>query len=733
MALLDTLKKSLSSAANYVTAPITAPFKAAKSSFDATMNMAKNAAASRPVEKPSPTNTPTTLGPYVGKPDSQYITDFNRPTTNPITNVSSGQTTKSNSAYVAPQMSTVPKGTVNPVTTTPQVTQQVTQPQQASVNTQISGSNPFGNSNYTPTFSTPSVPVAPTTPAPTAPPTTGYVNTTPPTTPTDSGLSELEQRILGTYGLSAEERALREQSAQVDREAADLRAGINSGLTKIEGQPITLGLLRGQQAMLGRQGNDALNALTGSQETLQNRLTALSGDRTEMRNAAEKEYAMAQARSKGSEPIEIGGSLIQLNPGTGKYEVIYSAPSKEDGGFTLGEGQMRYDAQGNLIASGGTKSTSTAEKITMVNGMPYQYENGVLTPVNVPTSQDPAAAQKASSIKTIVNDLLNSPNLGAVVGPLSSKLPTLTGGSADFEAKLNTLKSLLTLDNLGFLKGAMSDKDVELLSSAATSLNKGMSEEGFRNELRNILSKVESGASQGSQITPQFLAQRGVSQALIDATIASGHSLDDLARAKGISFTNASNSALNSSIGSLSAKYESGGNPGAIGYDSTGGYSYGTYQLAHNNAQKFVAESPYAQQFAGIPFNSAQFQQKWKEIAQKDPNGFANAQHEYISKTHYQPVINRLTTMGVNPNSLSQTAKDVIWSTAVQHGPGSKIIEQALATAKDEQDFIKKVYQLRWNGGAGFANSTPAVKQSVYNRFFGANGELAQALARSNA
>lgn len=144
-----------------------------------------------------------------------------------------------------------------------------------------------------------------------------------------------------------------------------------------------------------------------------------------------------------------------------------------------------------------------------------------------------------------------------------------------------------------------------------------------------------------------------------------------------------------------------------------------------------MAESPYAKQFAGIPFNSAQFQQKWKEIAQKDPQGFADAQHKYIEKTHLSPIISRLSQKGIDVNSLSPIVKDVMWSTAVQHGPGTKIIEQAMATAKDEQDFIKKVYQLRWNGGAGFASSTPAVQKSVYNRFFGPNGELAQALSRT--
>ena len=42
----------------------------------------------------------------------------------------------------------------------------------------------------------------------------------------------------------------------------------------------------------------------------------------------------------------------------------------------------------------------------------------------------------------------------------------------------------------------------------------------------------------------------------------------------------AANIASDTTLGSLSAKYESNGNPKIIGRDSTGGYSYGEYQIA---------------------------------------------------------------------------------------------------------------------------------------------------------
>lgn len=741
MALLDTLKKSLSSAASYVTAPITAPFKAAKSSFDATMNMAKNAAASRPTTPASPATTPTTLGAY--NPTSQQSGSLAVTVTGPVpTNVSSGVTTKSNSAYVAPQVSKIPAGTTQPQTTTA--------PAPAPVqNTQSSGYNNMGIGTFQQSNdpavqalirSTNATMGGNTTTTPTA------TTPTPATTsiaPTDNGLSELEKKLLGTYEVSAEERALRAEQEVIDRQAAELRAGINSGLTKIEGQPITLGLLRGQQAMLGRQGNDALDALTGSQNTLENRLKTLASDRGLANEAAQKEYAMASARAKGSEPIEVGGSLIQLNPATGKYEVVYQAPTKaEDGGFTLGEGQMRYDANGNLVAIGAPKSTTASgEKIIMQGGNPYTMQNGILVPV--PMSGTTNANQaKISTIDTLLNaadDVLNHPGLSSRVG-WQGGIPAIPGTQgADFDNRLEFMKSQFERMGVDLLRGlgAMSEGERQAMTKSLSTISRTQSEAEFKNELSRIKEQfskqkgiLQQGGSMGSSVTPQALAERGVPQNVIDTALANGYSPEEIASDYGITFNNASNSALNSSIGGLSAKYESGGNPGAIGHDSTGGYSYGTYQLAHNNAQRFVAESPYAGQFAGIPFNSAQFQQKWREIAQKDPQGFASAQHAYIAKTHLDPVVSRIKNMGVDFNSLSPVAKDVIWSTAVQHGPGNKIIEQALATASDERDFINKVYQLRWSNGSGFASSTPAVKQSVYNRFFGPSGELAQALSQ---
>lgn len=70
----------------------------------------------------------------------------------------------------------------------------------------------------------------------------------------------------------------------------------------------------------------------------------------------------------------------------------------------------------------------------------------------------------------------------------------LQGDRSAFEAKVDTLKSNLTLDNLKLLKGAMSDKDLLFLNSIGSSLNTNMSQTAFDAELDKIITKL-GGAS----------------------------------------------------------------------------------------------------------------------------------------------------------------------------------------------------------------------------------------------
>jgi hypothetical protein len=313
----------------------------------------------------------------------------------------------------------------------------------------------------------------------------------------------------------------------------------------------------------------------------------------------------------------------------------------------------------------------------------------------------------------------------------------------------------MAMENLGLLKGPMSDKDVDFIKDATSGLKKNMSEEGFKARLQElkdkfveIKNKAEKESTDGTGSTPtkdvkidseklkSAYESAGFSEPYQDMVNKYGEAeVKRTLEKQGITFNSDPGTSQNY-LGSLSKKYESGGNPGAIGYDSTGGWSYGTYQLAHDNAKKFVQQSDYADEFKGLAFNSDAWKNKWREVARKDPEGFDAAQHDFIADTHLEPQKQKLSLLGINFDGLDPVLKDVIWSTAVQHGGNNSIVSNVLKNAKPdetEEDIIKKIYAARWNGGKSFAASTPAVRNSVKRRFFGSDGELNNALSRLNS
>ncbi len=155
--------------------------------------------------------------------------------------------------------------------------------------------------------------------------------------------------------------------------------------------------------------------------------------------------------------------------------------------------------------------------------------------------------------------------------------------------------------------------------------------------------------------------------------------------------------------------------------------------MAHDNVNRFLQSNPaFGKSFAGLQKGTQAFNNKWKEVAAKAPQQFAAAQKNFIAQTHFQPQVNKLQKVGININKYSNVLKDVIWSTAVQHGANTDVIASAIrkvgANAPENQ-LIKAIYNERWGGGSRFASSTANVKQSVYNRFFGKDGELNRALS----
>lgn len=203
-------------------------------------------------------------------------------------------------------------------------------------------------------------------------------------------------------------------------------------------------------------------------------------------------------------------------------------------------------------------------------------------------------------------------------------------------------------------------------------------------------------------------------------------------------------------LGTLSSTYESAGDATAIGNDSTGGYSYGKYQIATQTGtmkeyMKFLktahpgmySEFATAGGTAAALAGSDNFQNAWKRVM-SDPDAAAT-QHEFIKRTHFDPAVKNLSNnLGMNIYKYPKTVQDVIWSVSVQHGSGavSPMVEKAIAsTGKSidqlsDEELINAIYLERSkkdkNGSLSyFSKSTKAVQDSVATRF---DNELAAAL-----
>ena len=197
-------------------------------------------------------------------------------------------------------------------------------------------------------------------------------------------------------------------------------------------------------------------------------------------------------------------------------------------------------------------------------------------------------------------------------------------------------------------------------------------------------------------------------------------------------------------LGSLAALFESGDKgAAAIGYDRTGGTSYGKYQISSragtmNRFLSYLSEQDPALaerlRKAG-PANTGSVKgampAEWAKIAAESPERFERLQTEFIKKDHYQPAREKIREMtGVDIETTKPALREALFSTAVQHGASGaarifneaidkflrkpEAVQGAAAGGKSfEQALVSEVYSKRQNQ---FGGSTSAVRASVRGR-----------------
>ena len=146
--------------------------------------------------------------------------------------------------------------------------------------------------------------------------------------------------------------------------------------------------------------------------------------------------------------------------------------------------------------------------------------------------------------------------------------------------------------------------------------------------------------------------------------------------------------------------------------------------------------------FNGLTPGKSAFTIAWKEIASTQEKAFQTAQHDFIKRIYFDPLVSHIKeTTSLDLTTRSHALQNAVWSTAVQHGPNNKIISNALdnlkvkgqdvsSEDKFDEHLIEAIYAERGRRQADdrlvyFSRNSPDVQKGVANRFV---AELADAL-----
>lgn len=311
---------------------------------------------------------------------------------------------------------------------------------------------------------------------------------------------------------------------------------------------------------------------------------------------------------------------------------------------------------------------------------------------------------------------------------LSTQYPYygLTGveQSARSGMNLRNVSALATLINVSSIEPTVLSSALKTLTEAAE-----------KNQL-------ETASASGIAANLQGMMSREVESGNMDAAVQAS----DSAMSDNTDDSDAKNieAIVNNEVrGSLATMFESGtaGNIAAIGYDATGGTSYGKYQFssARGTMDDFLTYldthasdiSLHLRAAGDVNTGSKQGEMPtaWQEVANIDPVRFEKMQDAFMQSRYYTPVA-RVVQDKMNIGQMSTAMEEVLLSTSLQHGPRGavQIFAKAFGAtggfSEDMQEaFIKNVYAQRNNE---FATSTPEVRAGVQNRL---NAELNVALS----
>ena len=247
-----------------------------------------------------------------------------------------------------------------------------------------------------------------------------------------------------------------------------------------------------EQMALQRRGFEADEAHRTSQTARQGRMDDVeAADRRQTQNkAGVRSMVLEGLRAKTTDPrtaqLMAAGEGVDIDP-----DVLDPEKAQRDR-----LAQIQEQGKQSRMTAGARDSAASDQQWVMRGGQVVPIQKGTAQPGDTP--YDPVAARSsqpvnkdeavdtAREVKRIAGALRAHPGLNGAFGVVSSRMPTVMQSTADAETLLSSLQGLLTIENMGKMKGVLSDADMRILRQASTTLDAKMSEPAARAELTRL-------------------------------------------------------------------------------------------------------------------------------------------------------------------------------------------------------------------------------------------------------
>lgn len=418
------------------------------------------------------------------------------------------------------------------------------------------------------------------------------------------------------YNLSQEQVVLESQASAIAnimsranaaarQEIADRRAA------KTQGYAAYQDYLAGQDERRANTAGSIANILLGqginpsdpiARQQIDEYLKQNRGLGITTRDILNQYYTLERATLKEAPTYQtLGAGSSIYDPVTG--EIIATAPKFEDTGVDYGYEVNGISSQAQNIVDLINVSGGTVDDYIKGSSVAAQaLRNEVFSALN----QQGGVTQKSTSLyqeaKNVIDKMISEKDWKKL--GYSSKLGgQFTTGFGDMQARAQTVNAILARDNLGLLKGAMSDKDLAFIESMSAGVPGGTISESYAKErMEAIQKKLEekinqfqpSGTSTQEQSQIQQMRSDGLSDEDIEQILGRPISFNAVGNTSASNRPQRNNNPLNIKESEWTRQYA-----GVTGTDripaTDGGYflTFDSPQSGFNAAKRLLKEGSY--------------------------------------------------------------------------------------------------------------------------------------------